>query len=308
VFVSLLFSWPLNLASTMAGAETLDDFRTNNGELLHVGMFVSLFPADPTAELYVARIDKMYRDAEGKNMIQIRWYYRPENLQHEPPSKALKNEVYYTSYFDFQLVESVVNICKVFVKSAYLKLNEGQRRSVCEEDIFFFQYAYSAENGSFTKISASGNARLQQSFRTKNSPDRTTEVSLKILIDALIDLEETLSKEAIPTSWTYTRSTWIANVKQCKTVQSIREGLLHLVESLQLIRENDGKNKSNHVTAWKKAVLMDSSPESLIQNLEQLKIFVQHRRGSSRKKRRPRRYRSEIANNKDVVCEEVDDS
>ncbi|KAH9318214.1 hypothetical protein KI387_019983, partial [Taxus chinensis] len=56
----------------MAGAETLDDFRTNNGELLHVGMFVSLFPADPTAELYVARIDKMYRDAEGKNMIQIR--------------------------------------------------------------------------------------------------------------------------------------------------------------------------------------------------------------------------------------------
>ncbi|KAH9318213.1 hypothetical protein KI387_019982, partial [Taxus chinensis] len=173
---------------------------------------------------------------------------------------------------------------------------------------FFFQYAYSAENGSFTKISASGNARLQQSFRTQNSPDRTTEVSLKILIDALIDLEETLSKEAIPTSWTYIRSTWIANVKQCKTVQSIREGLLHLVESLQLIRENDGKNKSNHVTAWKKAVLMDSSPESLIQNLEHLKIFVQHRRGSTRKKRRPRRYRSEIANNKDDVCEEVDDS
>ncbi|KAH9297741.1 hypothetical protein KI387_029423, partial [Taxus chinensis] len=132
---------------------------------------------------------------------------------------------------------------------------------------------------------------------------------------ALIDLEETLSKEAIPTSWTYIRSEWIANVKQCKTVQSITEGLLHLVESLQLIRENDGKNKSNYLTAWKKAVLMDSSPESLIQNLEHLKIFVQHRRGSTGKKRRPRRNWSEDANNKDklpllqdVVCEELDDS
>ncbi|KAH9297660.1 hypothetical protein KI387_029342, partial [Taxus chinensis] len=234
------------------------------------------------------RIDKMYRDAEGKNLIQIRWYYRPKDLQHEPPSKALKNEVYYTNYFDCQLVESVANICKVFVKSEYLKLNEAPRRSVCEEDIFFFQYAYSAENGSFTKISASGNAHLQQSFQTQNSPKRTTEVSLKILIDALIALEETLSKEAIPTSWTHIRS---------------------------LIRENDGKNKSNYLTAWKKAVLMDSSPESLIQNLEHLKIFVQHRRGSTGKKRRPRRYWSEDANNKDklpllqnVVCEEVDDS
>ncbi|KAH9297658.1 hypothetical protein KI387_029340, partial [Taxus chinensis] len=105
---------------------------------------------------------------------------------------------------------------------------------------------------------------------------------------ALIDLEETLSKEAIPTSWTYIRS---------------------------LITENDGKNKSNYLTAWKKAVVMDSSPESLIQNLEHLKIFVQHRRGSTGKKRRPRRYWSEDANNKDklpllqdVLCEEVDDS
>ncbi|KAH9297740.1 hypothetical protein KI387_029422, partial [Taxus chinensis] len=139
----------------MAGAEMLDDFRTNNGELLHVGMFVSLFPTDPSAELYVARIDEMYRDSEGKKLIQIGWYYRPKDLQHEPPSKALKNEIYYTNYFDCQLVESVVNICKVFVKSEYLKLDEAQRSSVCEEDVFFFQYAYSEENGSFTKISAS---------------------------------------------------------------------------------------------------------------------------------------------------------
>ncbi|XP_057843041.1 protein AMEIOTIC 1 homolog isoform X1 [Cryptomeria japonica] len=294
----------------MADAEVINGFRLNTGEVVRVGDFVYLFPADANVELYIARIDKLYHDEEGKRLIQIRWYYRPKDLQHEPPSNPLNNEVYYTNYFDCQLVESVAKICKVFTRSEYFKLNEEQKsydRPVSEEDIFFFEYVYSAETGSFMKMSGSGEADRRRSFGKQNSPDP----SLKILIKALLDVEETIPKDAKPACWADERLTWIAKVNESKTVQNITERLLHLADCSQLIREKDGKNEYKYLSAWKSAVTADSSPESLLQNIEHLQNFVQQRNGRAEKKRK--RYGSEQGKKKDKlpllqdVCEELDE-
>ncbi|KAI5056419.1 hypothetical protein GOP47_0028237, partial [Adiantum capillus-veneris] len=270
------------------GRKMLKNCQTSSGECISPGDFVHLVPSDPLLEKYIGRIESMYEDESALNCIQVRWFYRPQDLQHEPPSQPLENEVYHTSYYDCQLVEFIVGRCMIKHKSECQSTNSRQTSLHAAQEpmgVYTCCYSYSAEMGQFVAIQEEdlvGSVLNLPHADSKKSASgiiayEDTAVARQ-LANALLGVDRSVPREVARADWsTAKRLPWVLRAKNAMTLEDLKQLLIDLESGLEIFK---------HQRGWRKSVQAISSFDTLSRYIQYLKHNAQRKVDDTFKKLR----------------------
>ncbi|WPG97322.1 Hypothetical protein R9X50_00009600 [Acrodontium crateriforme] len=109
----------------------------HNGELYKVGDWVHLQNPNDLTKPMPCQIYRTYKAPDGENMVNVCWYYRPEQTVHRFDKHFLHNEVVKTGRYRDHKVEEIEGKCFVMFFTRYYKgrprgLPQGMEIYVCE--------------------------------------------------------------------------------------------------------------------------------------------------------------------------------
>ena len=109
----------------------------HNGELYKVGDWVHIQNPNDLTKPIPSQIYRTYKSAKGENMVNVCWYYRPEQTVHRFDKHFLANEVVKTGRYRDHHIEEIEGRCFIMFTTRYFKgrprgLPEGTEIYVCE--------------------------------------------------------------------------------------------------------------------------------------------------------------------------------
>ncbi|TKA24239.1 hypothetical protein B0A50_06003 [Salinomyces thailandicus] len=109
----------------------------HNGELYKVGDWVHLQNPNDLTKPVPAQIYRTYKNLSGQMMVNVCWYYRPEQTVHRFDKHFFPNEVVKTGRYRDHHVEEIEGKCFIMFFTRYFKgrprgLPEGMEIYVCE--------------------------------------------------------------------------------------------------------------------------------------------------------------------------------
>ncbi|MCO5612902.1 hypothetical protein L7F22_067174 [Adiantum nelumboides] len=270
------------------GRKVFRSCQTNSGECICTGDYVYLVPADLRLEKYIGRIESMYEDESALKCVQVRWFYRPQDLQHEPPSPSVENEVYYTSYYDCQLIESVVTRCIVKHKQECRTANARQTSRPAPQDpmdVYICRYSYSAEIGQFVAIQEEEvvgslpNLPCEDGKKSPSGMFAYEDIAVaRQFANALLGVDRSVPREVARADWsTAKRLPWVLRAKNAMNLQDLKQLLIDLESGLEIFK---------HQREWRKSVQAISSFDTLSRYIQYLKHNVQRKVDDTFKKLR----------------------
>ncbi|OTA37311.1 hypothetical protein BTJ68_03042 [Hortaea werneckii EXF-2000] len=108
-----------------------------NGELYRVGDWVHIQNPNDLTKPIPAQIYRTYKNPNGQSMVNVCWYYRPEQTVHRFDKHFFPNEVVKTGRYRDHHVEEIEGKCFIMFFTRYFKgrprgLPEGIEIYVCE--------------------------------------------------------------------------------------------------------------------------------------------------------------------------------
>lgn len=109
----------------------------HNGQLYKVGDWVHLQNPNDLTKPIPAQVYRTYKAANGQSMVNVCWYYRPEQTVHRFDKHFYKDEVVKTGRYRDHNIEEIEGKCFIMFLTRYFKgrprgLPEGQEIYVCE--------------------------------------------------------------------------------------------------------------------------------------------------------------------------------
>lgn len=132
------------------GKIPIPDGILHNGELYRVGDWVHIRNPNDLTKPIVAQIYRTYRDPNGQAMVNVCWYYRPEQTIHRFDKHFLANEVVKTGRYRDHSIDEVEGRCFVMFTTRYFK---GRPRGLSPDiEIYVCEARYNEERHQFNKI------------------------------------------------------------------------------------------------------------------------------------------------------------
>ncbi|KAI7283119.1 Bromodomain-containing protein [Hortaea werneckii] len=108
-----------------------------NGELYRVGDWVHIQNPNDFTKPIPAQIYRTYKNPNGQSMVNVCWYYRPEQTVHRFDKHFFPNEVVKTGRYRDHHIEEIEGKCFIMFFTRYFKgrprgLPEGMEIYVCE--------------------------------------------------------------------------------------------------------------------------------------------------------------------------------
>ncbi|TKA63637.1 hypothetical protein B0A55_11096 [Friedmanniomyces simplex] len=109
----------------------------HNGELYKVGDWIHIQNPNDLTKPIPAQIYRTYKASNSQSMVNVCWYYRPEQTVHRFDKHFYPNEVVKTGRYRDHHIEEVEGKCFIMFFTRYFKgrprdLSEGQEIYVCE--------------------------------------------------------------------------------------------------------------------------------------------------------------------------------
>lgn len=122
----------------------------HNGELYKVGDWVHLQNINDLTKPIPAQVYRTYKLPSGQNMVNVCWYYRPEQTVHRFDKHFLNNEVVKTGRYRDHPIEDVEGKCFIMFYTRYFK---GRPRNLPEgTEIYVCKDRYNEERHQFNTI------------------------------------------------------------------------------------------------------------------------------------------------------------
>ncbi|KAK4764208.1 hypothetical protein SAY87_013646 [Trapa incisa] len=146
-----------------------------------------------SGDLWAARIESLWREADGTFWCRVRWYIIPEETTAGRQPHNLKREIYLTNHLSDIEMESVIRQCSVKNPKEYAKANEG-------DDVFMCEYEYDIHWHSFKRLSEI----------EKNAGEDDNDEDWEIPKDAVLESDEDMDYDEEREKSLQTRATEIA--------------------------------------------------------------------------------------------------
>ncbi|GIZ38305.1 hypothetical protein CKM354_000172500 [Cercospora kikuchii] len=109
----------------------------HNGELYKVGDWVHIQNPNDLTKPIPCQVYRTYKNPKGENMVNVCWYYRPEQTVHRFDKHFFANEIVKTGRYRDHRLEEVEGKCFVMFYTRYFKgrprgLAEGTEIYVCQ--------------------------------------------------------------------------------------------------------------------------------------------------------------------------------
>ncbi|KAK3677402.1 hypothetical protein LTR78_002940 [Recurvomyces mirabilis] len=119
------------------GKLPMPDGILHNGQLYKVGDWVHIQNPNDLTKPIPAQIYRTYKGSSGQNMVNVCWYYRPEQTVHRFDKHFFPDEVVKTGRYRDHNIEEIEGKCFIMFLTRYFKgrprgLPEGQEIYVCE--------------------------------------------------------------------------------------------------------------------------------------------------------------------------------
>jgi chromatin structure-remodeling complex subunit RSC1/2 len=122
----------------------------HNGELYKVGDWIHIQNPNDLTKPIPAQIYRTYKDPKGQNMVNVCWYYRPEQTVHRFDKHFLNNEVVKTGRYRDHRIDEVESKCFIMFYTRYFK---GRPRNLPEgTEIYVCRDRYNEERHQFNTI------------------------------------------------------------------------------------------------------------------------------------------------------------
>ena len=122
----------------------------HNGELYKVGDWVHVQNVNDLTKPIPAQIYRTYKNPNGQNMVNVCWYYRPEQTVHRFDKHFLHNEIVKTGRYRDHNIEEVEGKCFVMFYTRYFK---GRPRGIPEgTEVYVCKDRYNEERHQFNTI------------------------------------------------------------------------------------------------------------------------------------------------------------
>lgn len=132
------------------GKIPIPDGILHNGELYKVGDWVHIRNANDLTKPIPAQIYRTYGDQAGNSMVNVCWYYRPEQTVHRFDKHFLANEVVKTGRYRDHSIDEVEGRCFVMFTTRFFK---GRPRGLSPDiEIYVCEARYNEERHLFNKI------------------------------------------------------------------------------------------------------------------------------------------------------------
>lgn len=132
------------------GKIPMPDGILHNGELYKVGNWIHIQNPNDLTKPIPAQIYRTYKDPKGQNMVNVCWYYRPEQTVHRFDKHFLANEIVKTGRYRDHRIDEVEGKCFVMFYTRYFK---GRPRNLPEgTEIYVCRDRYNEERHQFNTI------------------------------------------------------------------------------------------------------------------------------------------------------------
>jgi chromatin structure-remodeling complex subunit RSC1/2 len=132
------------------GKIPIPDGILHNGELYKVGDWVHIRNPNDLTKPIPAQIYRTYRSPNGQLMVNVCWYYRPEQTVHRFDKHFLTNEVVKTGRYRDHSIDEIEGRCFVMFTTRYFK---GRPRGLpADIEIYVCEARYNEERHQFNKI------------------------------------------------------------------------------------------------------------------------------------------------------------
>ena len=122
----------------------------HNGELYKVGDWIHVQNINDLTKPIPAQIYRTYKNPNGQSMVNVCWYYRPEQTVHRFDKHFLSNEVVKTGRYRDHHIEEVEGKCFIMFYTRYFK---GRPRNLPEgTEIYVCKDRYNEERHQFNTI------------------------------------------------------------------------------------------------------------------------------------------------------------
>jgi chromatin structure-remodeling complex subunit RSC1/2 len=122
----------------------------HNGELYKVGDWIHVQNINDLTKPIPAQIYRTYKSQSGQNMVNVCWYYRPEQTVHRFDKHFLSNEVVKTGRYRDHYIEEVEGKCFIMFYTRYFK---GRPRNIAEgTEVYVCKDRYNEERHQFNTI------------------------------------------------------------------------------------------------------------------------------------------------------------
>lgn len=122
----------------------------HNGELYKVGDWIHVQNINDLTKPIPAQIYRTYKKQGGQNMVNVCWYYRPEQTVHRFDKHFLSNEVVKTGRYRDHNIEEVEGKCFIMFYTRYFK---GRPRNIAEgTEVYVCKDRYNEERHQFNTI------------------------------------------------------------------------------------------------------------------------------------------------------------
>jgi chromatin structure-remodeling complex subunit RSC1/2 len=132
------------------GKIPVPDGILHNGELYRVGDWVHIRNPNDLTKPIPAQIYRTYRNPNGQPMVNVCWYYRPEQTVHRFDKHFLANEVVKTGRYRDHSIDEVEGRCFVMFTTRYFK--GRPRRLPPNIELYVCEARYNEERHQFNKI------------------------------------------------------------------------------------------------------------------------------------------------------------
>ncbi|QIX00289.1 hypothetical protein AMS68_005806 [Peltaster fructicola] len=122
----------------------------HNGELYRVGDWVHIQNPNDLTKPIPSQIYRTYRNPSGQAMVNVCWYYRPEQTVHRFDKHFFEHEVVKTGRYKDHHVEEIEGRCFIMFTTRYFK---GRPRGLAQGiEIYVCEARYNEEKHLFNKI------------------------------------------------------------------------------------------------------------------------------------------------------------
>ena len=122
----------------------------HNGELYKVGDWIHIQNPNDLTKPVPAQIYRTYKDQKGQNMVNVCWYYRPEQTVHRVDKHFLNNEVVKTGRYRDHRIDEVEGKCFIMFYTRYFKGRPRDQAAGIE--IYVCRDRYNEERHQFNTI------------------------------------------------------------------------------------------------------------------------------------------------------------
>lgn len=122
----------------------------HNGELYKAGDWVLVQNANDLTKPIPSQIYRTYQDAQGGKMVNVCWYYRPEQTVHRFDKHFYEGEVMKTGQYRDHRIDEIVGRCFIMFITRYFK---GRPANLpADTDVFVCDARFNEEKCTFNKI------------------------------------------------------------------------------------------------------------------------------------------------------------